>query len=126
MKNLNESRKRDQDVVPFERPGEKTGGGMVEEDVSPSRSSLITTRQVEELRERWTAIQSRFVDEPRKSVQEADQLVQSAIQQIEEVFASERSNLEKQWSRGDQASTEDLRICLQHYRQFFDKLLSRV
>jgi hypothetical protein len=78
------------------------------------------------LREQWRIIQSSFVDEPRRSVEQADKLVASAIKQIEEVFAAERSNLEKQWSRGDQVSTEDLRVCLQHYRDFFDRLLSRI
>jgi len=40
--------------------------------------------------------------------------------------AAERTNLEKQWSRGDKVSTEDLRVCLQHYRDFFDRLLTRM
>src|SRR5262252_5368873 len=86
--------------------------------------SLIPQQQVEELRQRWTTVQSHFVDEPRKSVEEADQLVATTIQQIENGFTSGRTNLEKQWAEGNQASTEDLRICLQHYRQFFDRLLS--
>ena len=116
MRNLNESRKREQDVVPFERRGE-------EQEV---RRSLLPPRQVEELRERWTSIQSRFVDEPRKSVEDADKLVLSAIQQLEEVFSSERAGLEKQWTRGEEVSTEDLRVCLQHYRTFFDRLLTRI
>ena len=116
MKNLNEPRKREE-VVPFERKGPAE---------HETKDSLIPTRQVEDLRQRWTTIQSHFVDEPRKSVEEADHLVQSAIKQIEEVLAAERSNLEKAWSRGDQASTEDLRICLQRYHQFFDRVLSKV
>ena len=89
-------------------------------------TTLIPPQQVEHLRQQWTNVQSHFVDEPRKSVEEADQLVAAAIKQIEDGFSAGRSNLEKQWSRGDQASTEDLRICLQHYRQFFDQLLTRV
>jgi hypothetical protein len=120
MKNLNErhneSQKREPEVVPFERqtPAKEHGG------------SLLPATQMQDLRSRWTSIQSSFVDEPRKSVQEADSLVQSAIKQIEEAFAAERANLEKQWSRGDQVSTEDLRVCLQHYRDFFDRLLTRI
>jgi hypothetical protein len=38
--------------------------------------------------------------------------------------AEERSKLEGQWSRGDNVSTEDLRLALQRYRSFFDRLLS--
>jgi len=88
--------------------------------------SMIPARQSEELRERWMTIQSNFVDEPRKAVEDADQLVASAIKQIEEVFSAQRANLEKQWTRGEQISTEDLRISLQHYREFFDRLLTQV
>jgi len=46
------------------------------------------------------------------------------MQRLGEAFADERSNLEKQWDRGDDVSTEDLRIALQRYRSFFQRLLS--
>ncbi len=38
-------------------------------------------------------------------------------------FANERSGLEKQWDRGDNVSTEGLRVALRRYRSFFDRLL---
>jgi hypothetical protein len=41
-----------------------------------------------------------------------------------EIFASERDRLESQWDRGDNVSTQDLRIALRRYRSFFDRLLS--
>jgi hypothetical protein len=75
-------------------------------------------------RTRWEAVQTGFVDEPRKAVEEADSLVAQVIKRLSEVFADERSNLEHQWDRGDQISTEDLRIALRKYRSFFDRLLS--
>jgi len=46
------------------------------------------------------------------------------MQWLADGFATERSGLEKQWDRGDNVSTEDLRIALQRYRSFFDRLLS--
>jgi hypothetical protein len=46
------------------------------------------------------------------------------MKRLAETFANERSKLEGQWSRGDNVSTEDLRVALQHYRSFFDRLLS--
>ena len=64
------------------------------------------------------------MDEPRKSVEQADALVAGVMNRLAESFASERSKLEEQWSRGDNVSTEELRVALQHYRTFFDKLLS--
>jgi hypothetical protein len=89
-----------------------------------AEGSLIPTRQIEELRARWTTIQSGFVDEPRQAVQDADELVSSAIKQIAEGFRDQRGQLEKQWTTGSDVSTEDLRVSLQQYRTFFDRLLS--
>ena len=73
---------------------------------------------------RWQEIQARFVDEPKKSVEEADGLVAEVIQQLASQFAEERSNLESQWQGGGEASTEDLRQAMQHYRDFFQRLLA--
>ncbi len=73
---------------------------------------------------RWDAIQTGFVDEPRKAVEEADTLVAEVMKKLAEVFAKERSELEKQWDRGDRISTEDLRVALRRYRSFFQRLLS--
>jgi hypothetical protein len=75
-------------------------------------------------RESWTDIQAGFVDEPRRAVQEADQLVATAIKNIAEEFARERQNLESQWDREGDVSTEDLRVALTRYRSFFHRLLS--
>ena len=75
-------------------------------------------------RTQWDAIQTGFVDEPRKAVQEADALVTLVTSRLSEVFADERSSLERQWGKGDQVSTEDLRVALRRYRSFFERLLS--
>jgi len=76
--------------------------------------------------ERWQHIQTEFVDDPRKSVTEAHQLVSELTQRIVDAFAQERDALEQQWSKGDSVSTEDLRVCLQRYRSFFSRLLPSV
>ena len=75
-------------------------------------------------RTRWDAVQTGFVDEPRKAVEEADWLVAQVIKRLTEVFADERTALEKQWDRGEQVSTEDLRQALRKYRSFFERLLA--
>jgi sarcosine oxidase delta subunit len=76
--------------------------------------------------ERWQHIQSEFVDDPRKTVAEAHQLVSELMQRIVDTFAQQRAELERQWTEGDSVSTEDLRICLQRYRAFFSRLLPSV
>ena len=78
----------------------------------------------EEMRTRWETIQTAFVDDPRVSVQQADELVASAIKRLAETFAQERSKLEQQWSTGNDVSTEDLRQALRRYRAFFQRILS--
>ena len=85
---------------------------------------LFPSNELNDLRTRWKEIQTAFVDEPRKAVEQADSLVASAMKRLAEVFAQERSGLEQQWDRGDSVSTEDLRVALQRYRSFFDRLLS--
>ena len=75
-------------------------------------------------RSQWDAIQTGFVDEPRKAVEEADALVAQVIRRLTEVFADERTSLEHQWDRGEQVSTEDLRQALRKYRSFFERLLA--
>jgi hypothetical protein len=71
-----------------------------------------------DFRSQWSNLQTGFVDEPRRT-----KLVASVMQRLAEGFADERSGLEKQWDRGDIVSTEDLRVALQRYRSFFDRLL---
>jgi hypothetical protein len=63
------------------------------------------------------------VDDPRRAVDEANELVGELMQRIVQRFGEERAALEGQWSRGDDVSTEDLRVCLQSYRAFFSRLL---
>src|SRR5712671_5408143 len=86
--------------------------------------SLFPEDVANDFRSKWDRIQTSFVDEPRKAVQQADELVAEAIKRLAESFAQERNRLESQWDRGDEVSTEDLRVALQTYRSFFQRLLS--
>ena len=88
------------------------------------RAAMFAHDETDGFRTRWDAIQTGFVDEPRRAVEEADALVAQVIKRLSEVFADERTTLEQQWGRGDQISTEDLRQSLRKYRSFFERLLS--
>jgi hypothetical protein len=46
------------------------------------------------------------------------------VKRIAEQFATEREQLEKQWGRGEDVDTEDLRQAFKRYRAFFDRLLT--
>ncbi len=102
------------------RPEQDQGSG----DGGDHPSPLFPNEDANELRQRWDAVQASFVDEPRRAVEDADSLVAGAMKRLAETFAEERAALESQWDRGDNVSTEDLRLALQRYRSFFSRLLS--
>jgi hypothetical protein len=85
---------------------------------------LFPDNELNEFRARWDKAQIGFVDEPRAAVEQADSLVATIVKRIAEQFAAERAELEHQWDRGDNVSTEDLRQALRRYRSFFDRLLA--
>lgn len=85
---------------------------------------LLASEDTESFKGRWAGIQTGFVDSPRQAVEQADGLVAELMQRLAQTFSEERESLESQWSRGDDVSTEDLRVGLQRYRSFFDRLLS--
>jgi hypothetical protein len=80
--------------------------------------------EAEGYRTRWGAIQTGFVDEPRKAVEQADALVAEVMTRLADVFSEERRRLEAHWERSDRVSTEDLRVAMRRYRSFFERLLS--
>lgn len=87
------------------------------------RQLLFREEEAGHLHQQWQEIQGAFVDEPRSAVKRADELVASTIKRLTEMFSEERGRLEGEWSRGDNVSTEDLRIAMQRYRTFFDRML---
>jgi hypothetical protein len=97
----------------FSRPAEAT-----------ERTMLFRPEEAGQFRTRWTDVQGGFVDSPRSAVERADSLVAETMKRLAEMFSEERAKLEAQWDRGDNVTTEDLRVALQRYRAFFDRLLN--
>lgn len=88
-----------------------------------SPQALFPAEEAAGFHSQWTGIQAGFVDEPRTAVERADSLVAEVMQKLATSFAAERAALERQWDRGTDVTTEDLRLTLQRYRSFFDRLL---
>lgn len=105
-------------------PAEPAAKDSHTERESSTEELLFAEEELAELRARWTAVQAAFVDDPNECVQKADVLVSDLVEQLTSGFANARSRLEEQWARGEQASTEDLRVALMHYREFFERLLA--
>ena len=82
--------------IPRPKPRPRTGLPGQRRLTRRSSIPLFAAGAADDYRTRWLEIQANFVDEPG-----VPQLVQ-----------------------GEPISTEDLRIALQHYRSFFDRLLT--
>jgi len=116
------------DIPPKQPEGPKLVKGQEPDNLDKAAAiskpmPLFSESEMADFRSQWSKVQTGFVDEPRRTVEEADRLVAAVMQRLAEGFANERSGLEKQWESGDNVSTEDLRLALQRYRSFFDRLL---
>ena len=102
-------------------PQASQDGGQVSQN---GHEPLLPAHEGDRFKSRWVEIQASFVDEPQRSVEQADALVADLMQRLAATFSAERETLEGQWAKGDDVSTEDLRVALTRYRSFFDRLLT--
>ena len=126
---MNEDRKLSTSDIAaaMERPAEPrtvVKEGLPGHDVDDGPTPLFAGEELSGYRTRWSGIQTGFVDEPRKAVEEADSLVAEVMKRLADVFSDERRQLEAHWEQSDKVSTEDLRVAMRRYRSFFARLLS--
>ena len=126
----------EQDQLPSEPTGatrrtvgaDSIGDPNVAQDDGAARQSgdvaLLDTADEERFRQRWSDVQARFVDDPQEAVRTADGLVAELMQTLAQAFSGHKGRLESEWQRGGDPDTEELRLALQRYRSFFDRLLS--
>ena len=95
-----------------------------EQQTQTTDEALFADEELSGFRSRWDEIQSGFVDEPRQAVEQADALVADVVDRLTAGFSEARSHLEEQWAKGENASTEELRVALTRYRSFFKRLLA--
>ena len=86
--------------------------------------ALLKGSDASRFHDRWVAIQAAFVDEPRKAVKDAQQLLEEVFQALNSAFSKGRDDLEAQWERSGEASTEDLRQAVRRYKVLFERLLA--
>jgi hypothetical protein len=97
--------------------------------ISPAKEqtetqSFLPEERMSILRKEWEDVQASFVDDPRSAVNKANHLVDQLVDELTTTFTNERTSLEGQWSGGN-VDTEALRVALQRYREFFNRLLAR-
>ena len=114
--------------------GERQQPQMQQADLAPGQdrmrhdgeplAELFLAPVAEDFRRRWDAVQIGFVDDPHQAVRSADELVAQVMKSLAETFAEQRAAIEAGVDRSDHANTENLRVALQRYRSFFQRLLS--
>jgi hypothetical protein len=93
-------------------------------DTGVSRhTTLIEPDRAESYNSRWKELKGEFVDDPRRAVRGANELVGEVLDELEELFRRQRTDLEHGLD-SEQTTTEDLRQALRRYHSFFDRLLS--
>jgi hypothetical protein len=110
-----------------DRENEITGHSLDVTETQPAREALeplFTPELAETYRVRWNAVQSGFVDDPRRAVRSGDELVAQIMTNLADTFAAERQRVEAQLDDSGESSTENLRVALRRYRSFFERLLS--
>lgn len=110
------------------RPAADPPASDVEDDIlarSNGRERLLDPPDVDAYEERWEKVQGGFVDEPRRAVEQADQLVDVVLNRLTRDLREERDALVRRWDRGaEEISTEELRLSLKGYRRLLDRLLT--
>ncbi len=107
-----------------ERTGEATPRPVSKTSAKEELEALFNEDEAKKFQSRWLDIQSKFVDDPRDSVKQADDLVADILKSVTMSFSNRRIALEQQWNGGKDSSTEDLRVALKSYRSFFNRLLT--
>jgi hypothetical protein len=76
-------------------------------------------------RDRWREAQLRFVDDPKAAAEEIRGLVGEAAEAVANALTEQRRNLDAWNGEGDgPRDTEQLRVVIQRYRTFFERLLN--
>jgi hypothetical protein len=84
---------------------------------------LLAAEFSTEMLSHWNEVQVSFVEDPRASVQSADELVREIQAALVAASTERLCRLAGAWSEG--SDTEELRLALRQYRSFIDVILPR-
>lgn len=91
-----------------------------ENSFSPRNDALGTSSGA--LDDEWSRVVAEFVDDPRRAVTRAHELLERTVQSLIENWNAQRSAIEQQWKQAGDSNTETMRICLQQYRALAQRL----
>jgi hypothetical protein len=111
---------------PASPPAEAQGRPPAEPAPQPLER-LIETAEANRLKDRWSEVQSGFIDDPPETVRRADELAAEIVNALGQALAERKRSLDDRW-RDDkddqQPDTEHLRLTLRAYREFVDRMLA--
>lgn len=91
-------------------------------EASSTTRKLLLDENRTTLAKRWRSLEERFIDDPAQTVDEADQLVEQAVGDITTALDKRRTEVRDRWAERDDATTEQLREALHHYRVLLGQL----
>jgi hypothetical protein len=114
---------------------EREPTGDVDPEVEPEREAATDPElevelgpgfmgETSELHRRWEGVQASFVDDPRRAVEHADEMVSVAVAALQAHIEQRREDLAETWRGEQQASTDALLTAFQSYRELFEGVLS--
>ena len=106
--------------------GQQPEAGLASADTAsdlPSGADTPLLTDATGYQDRWYEIQTGFVDEPARAVQDAGELLTEVMDDLTRRLTAEVEAFDTRQGGGE-ASTEDLRVTFQRYRTFFDRLLT--
>jgi hypothetical protein len=116
---------------PAAAPAPRDEDDAIRRDAPPAEAvsddedvTLLDAGEANGFLERWREVQTRFVDDPQGAVRDGDSLVAELMQSLAQRFSQHKHDLEEQWQSGAEPGTEELRVALQQYRSFFQRLLT--
>ena len=90
----------------------------------PDDGPTLSTDQIAGLRRRWGAVQAGFVDDPRRAVEVADDILAEAVGALQAAIDDRRREVAEPWRDDVNASTDALIVAFQSYRSVFERVLS--
>jgi hypothetical protein len=95
-----------------------------EQEFEPEHGPVLSAEDAQDFRERWSAIQAMFVDDPHRAAADADEFVGDVAQAYSLGLERRRQALTSAWAQDGHDGTEQLRLTLREYRGIVDRILT--
>jgi hypothetical protein len=93
-----------------------------DEPESAASEPLLAPTSAEAFLDRWSDVQTTFIEDPHRSVTEADALLTEVLSAYRDAVEQRREQISSAWS-GDATDTEKMRLALLDYRNVITTML---